>query len=277
MCRGHDHQQVLQLLLHNCHRNRLHLACSGDRLDGRIHLHPEPSWSQGDVDRAFRLDHINDLLGRQEGWIVLSRPPRESLGFTLIEAMVALVIAGVLLAVAAPSFSNWIASTRVRSTAEAMLAGLQYAKSEATTRNAQIRFQLTSSLDNTCLLTTTGANWVVDVVDAVAKDDSVEGKCDLAPSDTVAPSILQTRSARETGTSTRVAADQSAVVFNGLGRVVPAPPAAISIDFDNGTKADCAIAGGGGGPLTCLRIVISTAGQIRMCNPAAAAGQPQAC
>jgi len=195
-------------------------------------------------------------------------------GFSLIEALVALVIAGVLMAVAAPAFSTWIAGSRIRSTAEAMLAGLQYAKSEAATRNTQVRFQLTSTLDATCLRSTTGTNWVVDLVDADAATDSVEGQCNAAPSDTVAPSILQVKSSSDGGGTTRVAADQSAVVFNGLGRLTPAPAAAININFDNGSGADCAASGG---RLTCLRVVVSTAGQIRMCNPAAPAGQPQAC
>lgn len=200
-------------------------------------------------------------------------------GVSFIEVMVVLVIMGVLLAVAAPSFSSWIAGTRIRSTAEGVLAGLQYAKSEATTRNTQVRFQLTTTLDATCARSTTSGNWVVDVVDADANADSVENRCNSAPSDTVAPSILQVRSVTETGRGVVINAGASQVVFNGLGRQVPISPATttstVSIDITPATSTGTCAASGG--RITCLRIVVSPAGLVRMCNPAVATGDPQAC
>lgn len=205
--------------------------------------------------------------------------PVRQRGVTFLELMVALVIMAVLLAVAAPSFSAWIAGTRIRATAEGMLAGLQYAKSEATTRNTQVRFQLTTTLDGTCARTTSAANWVVDLVDADPDTDSVENRCNAAPSDTTPPSILQVRSATETGAGIVVNAGASQVVFNGLGRQVPIAPAAaaatVSIDVTPASTAGrCA---GSGGSITCLRIVVTPGGQVRMCNPTAASGDPQAC
>jgi type IV fimbrial biogenesis protein FimT len=206
---------------------------------------------------------------------------RHQRGFTLVEAMVVLVIMAALLAAAVPNFGPWIAGMRIRSTAESVLAGLQYARSEATTRNTQVRFQLTSTLDGSCLRSTTGVNWVVDVVDADADADSVEGQCDAAPSDT-APSILQVRSSTETGSGTAVSASAATVVFNGLGRQV-APPSNvllpsvlsnITIDITPTESSQCVL---NGGKVTCLRVAISTAGQVRMCNPALASGDPQAC
>lgn len=195
-------------------------------------------------------------------------------GISMVELMVAVVISGLLLAAAAPNFSAWIAGSRVRSTAEAILAGLQYAKSEAASRNQQVRFQLTNNLGATCLRSTTGTNWVVDLVDADPTVDSVEGHCDSAPSDTVAPSILQTRAGTETGGNVRVIADASSVVFNGYGRLVPTPAVALAINVQPRTGSQCASSGGS---VTCLRILISTSGQVRMCNPNIATGDPQAC
>lgn len=200
-------------------------------------------------------------------------------GVTFIEVMVVLVIMGVLMAVAAPSFGPWITGTRIRSTAESLLAGIQYAKSEATTRNAQVRFQLTTTLDSTCLRSTSRGNWVVDMVDADATTDSVEGKCNVAPSDTAAPSILQVRSAAETGNGVVIAAGASQVVFNGLGRQVPISPATtasvVNIDITPASTAGSCVASGG--KVTCLRIVVSPGGLARMCNPAAASSDPQSC
>lgn len=195
-------------------------------------------------------------------------------GISLVEAMVTLAIAGLLMALAAPAFNNWMQSVRIRSTAESMLSGLQYAKSEAAARNAQVRFQLTSSVTAACALSATGTSWVVDLVDAA--DDSVAGKCDQAPDDSVAPGILQKRSADEGSGTTRVNASggTTAVVFNGLGRLVPAPAAAITIDITGADADDCQV---NGGELACLQVQISPAGQLRMCNPRFAAGDPQAC
>lgn len=205
--------------------------------------------------------------------------PAPQRGVSLIEAMVALVITGVLLAVAAPNFSSWIAGTRIRSTAEGLLAGLQYARSEATTRNTQVRFQLTTSLDATCERSLISANWVVDVVDADASTDSVESRCNTPPSDSVAPSILQLRSVTETGTGVVVTADSSQAVFNGLGRQVPIAPAtttaAITIDITPANSVGRCVANGG--KVTCLRISVTPGGLVRMCNPSAASGDPQAC
>lgn len=200
-------------------------------------------------------------------------------GFTLVELMVTLVILGVLLAAAAPNFGPWIAGTRIRSTAEGIIAGLQYAKSEATTRNSQVRFQLTSTLDATCVRSVSGNNWVVDAVDADPAVDSVENQCNAAPSDTVAPSILQTRSANEVGRGVLVTSSASQVIFNGLGRqaaIAPAAaPALVTIDITpTSTSGTCAASGG---KVTCLRILVNPTCQVRMCNPTAPAGDPQSC
>jgi type IV fimbrial biogenesis protein FimT len=195
-------------------------------------------------------------------------------GFSLIELMVVVVITALLFAMGVPAFNNWIAGTRIRSTAEALLAGLQYAKSEAASRNTQVRFQLTTSVDASCAWSVNGTSWVVDVVDTDAAKDSVEGKCDTPASDSNPPSILQVRSGNEATGSTKVSADSATVVFNGLGRLSPTPPAALNIDITPANASDCVAKGG---KITCLRIGISTAGQIRMCNPNLPAGQPAAC
>lgn len=199
-------------------------------------------------------------------------------GLSLIETMAVVVIMALVLAMAAPNFGPWITGTRIRSTAEGLLAGLQYAKSEATTRNTQVRFQLTTSLGANCKRSTTGGNWVVDVVDADPDTDSVEGQCDSTPDGTAAPSILQLRAASETGSNVAVSADTDQVIFNGLGRQSPlragVAAAAVAIDIKP------AVGGGtcakDGGKVTCLRILVSTTGQVRMCNPKLS-DDPQAC
>ena len=212
------------------------------------------------------------LLGDEEGWRVLNQGRQRGVG--MIELMVAVVIMAILMAAAAPSFSNWISGTRIRSTAESVLAGLQAARSEATTRNAQVRFQLTTSLDASCALSTSGRHWVIDLVDADVDKDTVAGQCNAAPSASE-PGILLVHAASGTGDGTAVNASADSVVFNGLGR--QAPPIAATplttITF-NVTPTDTSLCG----KVTCLRVLVSPAGQVRMCNShIVTAGDPQAC
>lgn len=205
------------------------------------------------------------------------KPRGAQVGLTLIELMVTLTIFSALLLLALPSFSAWLQNSRIRVTAEAVLTGLQFAKAEAVARNARVRFQLTDTLDNSCSPSTAGLNWVVNL-DPGVDEAAVSNLCASAPSETVAPLIIQTRPAGDGSGNTTVAADTASVVFNGLGRpvrdAVPANAPATVINISNPGAGDCATAGG---LMTCLRIVISPAGQVRMCNPIFPAGDPQAC
>lgn len=184
-------------------------------------------------------------------------------GLTLVELLVTLAIVALLVLASVPSFNGAIVNSRIRSTGEAMLNGLQMAKSEAVARNSRVRFQLTSSLDNACVLSTTGANWVINV-DAAANLNEVEGMCDRAPNDAAAPFIIQKRSAATGSGTTQVAATQPSVVFNGLGRLADLPPGNVVINLSNPAGGSCAEVGG---DVVCLRIVVSPVGQARMCNP----------
>jgi len=192
----------------------------------------------------------------------------------MIEVMVTLTIAALLTALGAPAFSDWLQSARIRGTAEAILTGLQTARSEATARNIPVRFQLTSSLGSDCAWSTDGRNWVIDIVDGQA-GDSPEGACDAGKSETVAPSILFTRSASDgPGNGVAVSANGSNVTFNGMGRPTGLPDAGLEIRVQGVSESDCRE---NGGDLTCLRIQVARAGQVRMCNAAYAAGDQQSC
>jgi len=72
---------------------------------------------------------------------MLVRPPCGSAahrGFTLIEALVVLTIAGVLLAIGAPNLSFLIASLNARSASFDLVADLALARSEAIKRNQPV-------------------------------------------------------------------------------------------------------------------------------------------
>lgn len=195
-------------------------------------------------------------------------------GVGLLEIVIGLAIVALMASLAAPTFGRWLTNVRIRGTAESMLSGIQFARSEATTRNSRVRFQITSSLDSSCQLSTSSQYWLVDMVTADPATDSPIGACDSAPSDVNAPHILKVRDASETGGGTAIAASTDTIIFNGIGRLV-APAGAVTIDLTGQNAADCRHVGG---ELTCLRIQVSTSGQVRMCNPVFTSGSdPQAC
>lgn len=70
-----------------------------------------------------------------------SHPIREH-GFTMTELLIVLAIVAILSAVAAPSFRNMIRDMSVRSAADELVAGLQFARSEAVRINQTTRFSL---------------------------------------------------------------------------------------------------------------------------------------
>lgn len=204
--------------------------------------------------------------------------PSHARGVTLVEIVVVLGIVALLTVLSVPSMTAWFANSRIRTTAEAIQSGLQLAKSEAVSRNARVRFQLTSTLDNACAIDVNGLNWVVNL-DPNANPAEVEGRCAAAPivydpnAAPAAPFIIQKRPA--TGSAgAQVVATGGSIVFNGLGRPVPAPAGNLTIAVTFPANGTCTSVGG---ELTCLSVVVTPAGQIRMCNPAFPATDPQGC
>jgi len=191
-------------------------------------------------------------------------------GFSLIELIVGMAILGILMSIGIPAFSDWIRNARVRTTAESVLNGLQLARVEAVRRNTRVGFYLVTNTTNRCELitaneSTAGVPWIVSV-------DSPVGQCDVAPSDTVAPRTIQLRAGNESGSAaTNVTTDVASVVFNGLGRSTGGN---VTINFERPAGEACRE---DGGPVRCLRVVVSVGGQIRMCDPALPAGDAQGC
>lgn len=184
-------------------------------------------------------------------------------GITLIEVMIGLVILGILLAMGVPSFAGWIQSSQIRNSAESIQNGLMQARAEAVRRNTTVRFQFVTDLTNGCAVSATGPSWVVSL-------DDPSGACDSAASDTVAPRIVQGRSNAEGSRNAIVSGNGvSSIIFNGIGQA----NTAATIDISNPTGGACAAAG----PMRCLRVTVTTGGQVRMCDPARAAADPQGC
>lgn len=214
------------------------------------------------------MDRQRDVLGHQERRRVLGRL-RLQRGVTLIELAIGIAIVAILTVLALPNFTAWMQNSQIRVAADAIQNGISIARAEAIRRNTSVRFQFTDTADNSCAISVTGKNWVVSL-------DDPSGACGSAASDTTAPRLIQMRSASQGTPNAVVTADQSAIVFTGLGRVNPVPAANITIKVTNPTGGACAVTGTPG-PIHCLWVIVSTGGQVRMCDPFFALPDPQGC
>ncbi|MFZ4537510.1 GspH/FimT family pseudopilin [Propionivibrio sp.] len=193
-------------------------------------------------------------------------PQHTHRGVTLIELSVGLAIVAIIMVSGVPSFGKWLQSSQIRTAAEAIQNGLQKTRAEAVQRNTRVKFELTALADGG-----TGVDWKISCVTPIA-----DGVADC-PGTGVVPTEIQSRSATE-GTRNAVVAvapAQTEFVFNGMGRLVPA--AGIAIDITNPTGGACATLTDKTPPMRCMRVVVSTGGQVRMCDPARATPDPQAC
>ncbi len=209
----------------------------------------------------------------------LVRPKAAQRGFSMIEIAVTLTVFVLLVGAAVPSMGDWLRNTRVRNAAESMQAGLQKARTEAIRSNDTVTFWLVSgaderSVDASCALSSVAGSWVV------GRDDPT-GQCDTAPSPTVVPMIVEVHAAGDGGSGVTVAAANvgaaaaTCVRFNGFGRVADAdalpadgcraPDQISTIDLTHTSGARR------------LRIVVSGAGSVRLCDRDAAVADPRAC
>lgn len=61
-------------------------------------------------------------------------------GFTLVELLIGLVILAILMLLALPTFSEFMANARIRNTADSLANGIRYAQVEAIKRNRPVEF-----------------------------------------------------------------------------------------------------------------------------------------
>lgn len=207
-------------------------------------------------------------------------PGHNEAGLSLIELLIGVTVMGILLVMGLPSFKNWIQNTQIRTSTEAIQNGLELARAEAVRRNTQVRFQLTTSLDNTCALSKISGNWVVSLDDPTGNCAGAKLNDGFLINDTannLAPRILQVRQAGEGSRNVAVNSQEvgggaqiydGSITFNGVGRIISTsvtPGDSIQIDITNpAVGGDCISAGG---PMRCLRVTVSTGGLIRACNP----------
>ena len=198
---------------------------------------------------------------------------RNPQGFTLIELLITLSIVGILLAAGFPGFLAWMQNTHIRNSAESALNGLALARTEAVRQNKTVNFQLVTNVSSSCALSVSGGSWVV------SREDP-SGKCNLPPAESLAPAnrvtpfIVQARAGNDGAANAIVAAGQTTITFNSLGQATNLGASPRSINVTNPKGGACAV---DGGPMHCLRVDVTAAGQIRMCDPALTSTDPRAC
>ena len=208
------------------------------------------------------------------------------LGLNLIEVMISLVVLGVLISLGAPGFVEWLQNQQIRAAAEATLNGLQVARGEAVRRNTPVRFQLVSDLTSSCVLssdsptTPVSVSWVVSLADPTGACDATT---DSGQSPSPAGRILQRRTSAEGSPNARAtsvfvpsppgppAQAASTLTFAALGNVVANADATPSINKIDMTNINVT------GATRPLRIIISSGGSVRMCDPALAPPEPRGC
>lgn len=165
-------------------------------------------------------------------------------GFTLIELMIAIAIFAILVLLAMPMYSTFIANTQIRTATESILSGIRLAQTEAVKRNGQVEFVLDEAV-----------GWKVNLIEDNSELQKGEFK-DGAPKTTVQP----------LGKARRV-------TFNGLGRIMnpnPGDGSAAVAQVDVTTSMSIS------DPRK-LRVVIGSAYGIKACDVALPATDPAGC
>ena len=189
-------------------------------------------------------------------------------GFTLIELMIALAIFGILIMLAGPQLATFFASSQVRNAAEAMLNGVQQTQTTAVKNNSLTRLVLYPT-------TGTGGWQILTSVDGAEPAPNPAGPC-LAPSGGPSINPVQqycvTDGAKDAAIA-RTPGDATQITFDGFGRIIPNADATATLRCIDVTNSKLASA-------RPLRVVISNtvmSAGTKLCDPAAAATEPQAC
>ncbi|MEO8345343.1 MAG: prepilin-type N-terminal cleavage/methylation domain-containing protein [Betaproteobacteria bacterium] len=165
-------------------------------------------------------------------------------GFTLIELLVAMTIAFLLLMLALPQYTAWIADGAVRNGAESVASGLRQTQLAAISQNRDAIFTL-------------GANgWTAEIVGPPLALVHTASLSEGANYVTVA------------GVNAALAA-ATTVSFNALGQVIPNAANLVQVDFSNPstTKALRVLVGNGRTGVKLCDPSISVVSHPRYCPP----------
>lgn len=158
-------------------------------------------------------------------------------GMSLIEIIISMTVLVIVMALGIPSFYEWVQNQQIRAGAEAIMNGLQLARSEAIQRNLTVKF----------VVAPPGTGWTV--------------------SESTSGTQIQARNAAE-GTSNAVVT----VTPLGATTVTFAPLGGVTANADSSdtlTQVDVTNVVLTSTAARPIRIVVTGGGSTRMCDPAA--------
>jgi type IV fimbrial biogenesis protein FimT len=178
-------------------------------------------------------------------------------GFNIIEVMIAILVVALVVGLGAPSFGAWIQNLQIRTASEAIMNGLQTARSEAIKGNTAVKIVFTAP---SSAFTVCGST--------------------VSPCDSTTPSDQRVLTrAHEDGSPNAVvtvtAGGPSTVTFSPLGNVL-STNADGSLPVGQIDVTNTYVSGTAARP---LRVLIGGGGSIRMCDPSPtiAATDPRHC
>lgn len=174
-------------------------------------------------------------------------------GFSLIELMFAVVLLGVLTALAVPTFNGYVRNSQVRAATGSIENGLKLARAEAMRRSRTVVFYLTNANPAAGVnANANGVNWVIETVPRIGGED---------------PEFVQSGRWRDSAPLTSVTGP-TAVCFGALG----SPLTNFTALSGRGITCNTATlpvynitATGGDRP---LRVRVNASGHARWCDPA---------
>ncbi|MBS1208096.1 MAG: prepilin-type N-terminal cleavage/methylation protein [Proteobacteria bacterium] len=192
---------------------------------------------------------------------------RRQAGFSLIELMVIVVVMSILMLIAVPNLTTWLANNRVRTVAEALQNALRQTQVEAIKRSRQASFVLTAASPAlSATPSSSGPNWYIQSLPLTGSSEMASSS-DFVRGETLA---------RQYGVS--ISGGSAVLCFNsagrlvsntatGLGAVCTAPTESVTYTL-NTTGADRKLA-----------VQVYIGGKVRMCDPnkTLSASHPDGC
>ncbi|HWA12222.1 MAG TPA: GspH/FimT family pseudopilin [Burkholderiales bacterium] len=183
-------------------------------------------------------------------------------GVTLIELMIGVALIGLLTLMAVPAFQTFMRNTEIRNTGDSVINGIQVARTEAIRRNVAVE-----------IVFGPGTGWTIQI-------PSTGEKVEEHPDGVGTGTVTLVMNDNDSDWAADDAADR--VTFNGMGWRVnnaDASPTISRVDIHNTTAGKCQH--DENGTLRCLRVLVTTGGASRMCDPSVDpskfASDPRAC
>lgn len=189
--------------------------------------------------------------------------PARCRGFTLLEMMVVVALIGVVLVIAAPSFSTYITTQRLKSVNAALVTDIQYARSEAASRGKQVFMQFRA-----------GANGAPSCYTIYADQVNGRDRCDCtqAPGSACPAGTQELRTVQLPGSqpvSLRLADGEDDFSFHPLTGGIYFDPSDVARPLPNPFVVETVV-----DRTLRLRVTVGLGGRPTVCAPAGAAAVP---